>query len=67
MSYKQQNSKGNTYYLNKKEVTRPNGQKFMLYFFSKDERNTACDLPDTHVVVESPRNGFLTLKKKQTN
>lgn len=40
------------------------GKEYRIYFFSKDERPTSCELPDDMVVNENPRNGFLTLKRK---
>ena len=65
MAYKHQNSKGVTYYLNCKDVVLRGGKKQTIYFFSKDERaDTGCDLPEDRVVNENPRNGFLTLKRK---
>ena len=65
MAYKQTNSKGVEYHLNTQEVKLRNTSKpRTIYYFSKDVRKTACDLPDNMQVVENPRNGFLTLKKK---
>jgi hypothetical protein len=63
MAYKHTNSKGVTYYLNSKDVTLRGGKQQTIYYFSKDERPEACDLPDGKVVTENPRNGFLTVKK----
>lgn len=63
MAYKHTNSKGVTYYLNSKEVTLRGGKQQRIYYFSKDERPEASDLPDGYVVNENPRNGFLTVKK----
>lgn len=63
MAYKHTNSRGVTYYLNKKEVTLRGGKKQTIYYFSKDERPEGCDLPDGYVVKENPRNGFLTVSK----
>jgi len=63
MGYKQTNSKGVTYYLNCKTVTLRGGKQQTIYYFSKDERPEACDLPDGMVVVESEKNGFMTLKR----
>ena len=65
MGYKHTNSKGVTYYLNSKEVTLRGGKKQVIYFFSRDERPEATDLPADMEVNESPRNGFLTLKRKK--
>lgn len=61
--YTQTNSKGVTYHLNTQEVTLKGGKLQRIYYFSKDERPTACPLPDGFTVVENPRNGFLTLKR----
>lgn len=57
------NSKGVTYYLNTKEVELRHGKKQAIYYFSKDQRPEACELPDGYKVNESARNGFLTLAK----
>ncbi len=63
MGYKHTNSKGVTYYLNSKDVTLRGGKKQTIYYFSKDQRPEASDLPAGRVVTENPRNGFLTIKK----
>lgn len=68
MAYKHTNSKGITYYLRKSEVTLRGGKPQTIYFFTKNAdggKGEACDLPADRVVNENPRNGFLTLKKKQ--
>ena len=65
MGYTHKNSKGVTYHLNCKDVTLRNGTNRTIYYFSKDERDTKCDLPKDMVVKENPRNGFLTLAKKK--
>ena len=68
MAYKHTNSKGITYYLRKSEVTLRGGKPQTIYFFTKNAdggKGEACDLPVDRVVNENPRNGFLTLKKKQ--
>lgn len=64
MGYSHTNSKEVTYYLNCKDVTLRGGKVQTIYYFSKDERDTACDLPDTKKVNENPRNGFLTVSNK---
>lgn len=63
MGYTHTNSKGVKYYLNSKEVTLRGGKKQTIYYFSKDERPEACDLPSGMTVNENPRNGFLTVKR----
>jgi hypothetical protein len=67
MAYKHTNSKGVTYYLNSKAVTLRGGKTQTIYYFSKDERaDTGVDLPNDRTVNENPRNGFLTLKRKDS-
>lgn len=63
MAYKHTNSKGVTYYLNSKDVTLRGGKLQTIYYFSKDQRPEASDLPAGYSVNENPRNGFLTIKK----
>jgi hypothetical protein len=63
MAYKHTNSKGVTYYLNSKVVTLRGGKQQTIYYFSKDQRPEASDLPAGYSVNENPRNGFLTVKK----
>lgn len=62
-NYQQTNGKGVTYHLNCKTVTLRGGKQQTIYYFSKDVRPEACPLPEGFVVVENPRNGFLTLKR----
>ncbi len=64
MAYKHTNSKGVTYHLNSKEVTLRGGKVQRIYYFGKDNRLEATDLPDGYEVNENPRNGFLTIKRK---
>lgn len=63
MAYQHTNSKGVTYHLNSKKVTLRGGKEQTIFYFSKDVRPTACELPEGRQVVENPRNGFLTIKK----
>jgi hypothetical protein len=65
MAYKHTNSKGVTYYLNSKKVTLRGGKEQTIYYFSKDERPEATDLPEGYSVGENPRNGFLTVSRKK--
>jgi hypothetical protein len=67
MAYSYKNSKGVTYYLHKTDVTLRGGKQQTIYFFAKVAKNAKgvpTDLPEDRVVVENPRNGFLTIKKK---
>lgn len=61
MAYTHKNSKGVTYHLNCKDVELRGGKVQRIYYFSKDNRPEACDLPDGKQVNENPRNGFLTV------
>jgi len=63
MGYSHVNSKGVKYYLNSKKVTLRGGKEQTIYYFSKDERPEASDLPSGFSVNENPRNGFLTIKR----
>jgi hypothetical protein len=65
MAYKHTNSKGVTYYLNSKAVVLRGGKEQTIYYFSKDERPEATDLPAGMEVNENPRNGFLTVKRSK--
>lgn len=62
-NYSQTNSRGVVYHLNSKLVTLRGGKEQRIFYFSKDERDTACPLPAGFVVTENARNGFLTLKR----
>lgn len=66
MAYSHTNSKGVTYYLHSKDVTLRGGKQQTIYYFAKDTRpaDAVDELPGPYQVVENPRNGFLTLKKK---
>ncbi len=63
MAYQHTNSKGVTYHLNSKKVVLRGGKEQTIYYFSKDARAEATDLPAGMEVNENPRNGFLTVKR----
>jgi len=54
---------GETYHLHSKEVTLRGGRKQVIYYFAREERDNACELPDGYVVMENPRTGLPMLKK----
>ena len=58
------NSKDVQYHLNGKDVTLRGGKVQRIYYFTKDVRDTAIELPEGYTVVENPRNGFVTLKRE---
>ena len=65
MAFSYKNSKGQTYFLNSKDVTlKSTGRVQTIYFFSKDERATALnEVPSGKKVVENERTGLPFLKK----
>ena len=69
--YSQQNSKGVTYYLHEKKVVLRGGREQTIYFFAKNiggnsGKETPLEaVPGGRVVAENPRNGLLTLRRKE--
>ena len=64
MAYAYTNSKGQTYYLHKKDVTLKNGRQQTIYFFAREVRDGALDeVPGGYEVVETQRTGMPVLKK----
>lgn len=55
MTYEHVNSKGTKYYLH---------QKGRLYYFGKQKKSNAIDLPSGFKVMENPRTGLPMLKGK---
>ena len=48
----------------KKQLTKSSGRNQTIYYFSKDARAQACDLPAGKQVVESPKTGLPFVKVK---
>ncbi len=67
MAFTHTNSKGVSYNLHSKMVTLRGGKQQRIYYFAKDVRpgEAVDELPAGYTVIENPRNGFLTLKKKR--
>ena len=64
MAFSHTNSKGQTYYLNSKDVTLKLLAVCSTITFLKDKRNTALDsVPAGKEVVENERTGLPFLKK----
>ena len=64
MAYSTQSKKtGETYYLHSKDVTLRGGRKQKIYYFAREEKDNACDLPDGYTVMENSRTGLPMLKK----
>ena len=63
MAYTYTNSRGRSYILHSKEMTLKNGNAQTIYFFAKEERESALDnIPKGYEVSES-RNGLPVLKR----
>lgn len=54
---------GTTYYLHSKDVTLRGGRKQTIYYFAKEAKDNACDMPDGYEVMENPKTGLPMLKK----
>lgn len=64
MAYGYTNSKGQEYFLHKKDVTLKNGRQQTIYFFAREVREGALDeVPAGYKVVETERTGMPVLKK----
>jgi hypothetical protein len=63
MAFSTKNSKGNTYYLHKKNVTLRGGRQQTIYFFARDVRDGALDAVPSGYKVSESRNGLPVLKK----
>jgi hypothetical protein len=64
VAYSYTNSKGQTYYLHKKDVTLKNGRQQTIYFFAREVRDGSLDaVPAGYEAVETERTGMPVLKK----
>lgn len=64
MAFSTQSKKtGETYFLHSKEVILRGGRKQRIYYFAREEKDNACDLPDGYEVMENSRTGLPMLKK----
>ena len=62
MGYSHQNSKGKTYFLHSKDVVLKGGRNQTIYYFAKEAKAGACDLPAGKTVVENTKTVFHSLK-----
>ena len=66
MAFSFKNSKGQTYYLHKKDVILKNGREQTIYFFAREERDGSLDeVPEGYEVMETQRTGMPVLKKSR--
>ena len=65
--YSHTNSKGVTYILHMREVSLRGGKMTPIYYFRKEvfHKDVCAELPDHLYVRENPRNGFLTVARKE--
>lgn len=64
MAFAYKNSKGQQYFLHRKDVTLKNGRAQTIYFFAREVREGALDeVPAGYKVVETERTGMPVLKK----
>jgi len=65
MAYAFTNSKGNKYFLHKRDTTLKNGRTQTIYFFAKEVKDGSLDEVPTGYEVSESRNGLPVLRKKQ--
>lgn len=64
MAFTHVNSKGQTYYLHRREVTLKGGRQQTIYFFAREEKDGVIDeMPAGMEVVENTKTGLPILKK----
>lgn len=64
MAFSYTNSKGQQYFLHRKDVTLKNGRAQTIFFFAREVRDGALDaVPAGYKVVETERTGMPVLKK----
>ena len=63
MAYKVKNSKGNEYFLHKRDTTLKNGRTQTIYFFAKEVKDGALDAVPAGYMVSESKNGLPVLKK----
>jgi hypothetical protein len=63
MAFTYTNSRGQSYILHSKDTVLKNGHTRTIYFFAKDQRDSALnEVPEGYQVVES-KNGLPVLKR----
>ena len=64
MAFTHVNSKGQTYFLHRREVTLKGGRLQTIYFFAREEKDGVIDeLPEGYIVIENTKTGLPILKK----
>lgn len=63
MAYKVKNSKGNEYYLHKRDTVLKNGRTQTIYFFAKEVKDGSLDAVPAGYMVSESKNGLPVLKK----
>ena len=64
MGYSTESKKsGTTYHPHSKDVTLRGGRQQTIYYFAKEAKENACDMPDGYEVMENPKTGLPMLKR----
>lgn len=64
MAFSTQSKKtGETYFLHSKEVTLRGGRKQVIFYFAREQKANACELPSGYEVMENSRTGLPMLRK----
>ena len=63
MAYTYTNSRGRSYILHSKETTLKNGHARTIYFFAKEQRESALDTVPAGYQVSETKNGLPVLKR----
>ena len=64
MAFSAQSKKtGDTYYLHSKTVTLRGGRQQVIYYFAREQKENACDLPEGYEVMENSRTGLPMLRR----
>jgi len=64
MAFSTQSKKtGETYFLHKKDVTLRGGRQQVIYYFAREQKDNACELPNGYEVMENSRTGLPMLRK----
>jgi len=56
---------GQEYFLHTKDVILRGGRKQTIYYFAREAKDNACDLPEGYEVMENSRTGLPMLRKSK--
>lgn len=59
-------NQGRDWFLHSQTIELKNGNgKSTTYFFAREKRKNACDMPEGYTVMSSPKTGMPMLRKKR--